>query len=48
MAMAIAMRIVTQIFFRHRGHTMAIVRCLVYAHKTHTKLKLPLRNLQWL
>ena len=31
--MAIAMRIVTQIFFRHRDHTRTIVRCLVYAHK---------------
>jgi hypothetical protein len=38
MAMAITMRIVIRIFFRHRGHTRAIAKCPLYAYKTHTKL----------
>ena len=33
-------------FSSHRGHTRAVVACLVYAHKTHTHTKLPLCNLQ--
>jgi hypothetical protein len=27
-------------FFRYRGHTRAIVKCPLYAHKTHTKVTL--------
>jgi hypothetical protein len=46
MGMAIAMHIVTRIFVSPPRSHQAIVRCLVYAHKTHTKL--PLNNLQWL
>jgi hypothetical protein len=32
--------------FRHRGHTRAIAKSPLYAHKMHTKVTL--YNLQWL
>jgi hypothetical protein len=44
--MAITMRMVVRIFFRHRGPARAIVKCPLYAHRTHTKGTLC--NLQWL
>ena len=41
MVMAITMRMMARIFFRHReGHTRDIVKCPLHAHKTRIKVTL--------